>query len=126
MAQNCWYHEAQTDRQCSGERIREGIATAGVQRRNVFIYGCIRSKSYPIEGEPGQAGTERYQGMLGTSEVLIPGLPVVAGVPLKVTLPSQTVLLCKAESHKLVYSLQGSHESEVRCIKLLRTGTAST
>lgn len=56
-AQKCWYHESQTDKQCSGERIQEEITTAVVQRINVFICGSIRSNSYLTEGEPGQAGT---------------------------------------------------------------------
>lgn len=37
---------------------------------------------------------------------------MVTGVPLKVTAPSGTVLLCKVESHK-----QRSHESEIRYVK---------
>lgn len=52
------------------------------------------SNSYPAEGELAQAGTERYHSMSGTSEVLIPGLPVVTVVPLKVT--ARTFQDCEA------------------------------
>lgn len=81
-------------KQCSGERGQEETASAVVQRRNVFTCGCMGSNSYPAEGELAQAGTEQYHSMSGTSEVLIPGLPVVTVVPLKVT--ARTFQDCEA------------------------------
>lgn len=51
---------------------------------------------------------------------------MVIGVPLIVTAPSGTVLLCEAEAPKLVRALQESYESEVRYRKVLGTGAASS